>query len=171
MCARKQGFLCDRAAATMGGTLLDGTTRITHRGRPVFQFPSSGTFAEVAIVPAIAAVKLPADVPLVSPYTASAGVTWNIWQDYLVLDATVRTWGARYRDNDQANTQRRIPADATVDLKLSGQVDHFFWSVAVNNVLDALYYDYAIASSFTPGRFAAYPLPGRNYMVRVGATF
>lgn len=111
------------------------------------------------------------DVPLVSPYTASAGITWNIWQNYLVLDATARTWGARYMDNDQANTQRRIPADATVDLKLSGQVDHFFWSVAVNNVLDALYYDYAIASSFTPGRFSAYPLPGRSYLVKAGVTF
>ena len=30
------------------------------------------------------------DVPLVSRYTASGGVTWNIWQNYLVLDATVR---------------------------------------------------------------------------------
>ncbi|WGS20499.1 MULTISPECIES: hypothetical protein [unclassified Bradyrhizobium] len=34
-----------------------------------------------------------------------------------------------------------------------------------------LYYDYAIASSFTAGRFSAYPLPGRTYMVRAGATF
>lgn len=110
-------------------------------------------------------------VPLVSPYTASAGVTWNIWQNYLVLDATLRGWGERYMDNDQANTQRRIAADATVDLKLSGTVDRFFWSFAVNNVLNAEYYDYAIASSFTPGRFAAYPLPGRSYLLKAGVTF
>ena len=68
------------------------------------------------------------DVPLVSHYTASGGVTWNIWQNYLVLDATLRAWSERFMDNDQANTQRRIPADATVDLKLSGAYDHFFWS-------------------------------------------
>jgi iron complex outermembrane receptor protein len=111
------------------------------------------------------------DVPLVSRYTASGGVTWNIWQNYLVLDTTVRAWSERTMDNDQANTQRRIPADATVDLKLSGAYEHFFWSLSVNNLFDAQYYDYAIASSFTPGRFAAYPLPGRNYMVKVGATF
>ena len=110
-------------------------------------------------------------VPLVSPYTASAGVTWNIWQNYLVLDATLRGWGERYMDNDQANTQRRIGADATVDLKLSGAVDRFFWSFAVNNVLNALYYDYAIASTFTPGRFSAYPLPGRSYLLKAGVTF
>jgi len=110
-------------------------------------------------------------VPLVSPYTVSAGVTWNIWQNYLVLDATVRGWGERYMDNDQTNIYRRIPADATVDLKLSGAVDHFFWSFTVNNLLNALYYDYAIASTFTPGRFAAYPLPGRSYLLKAGVAF
>jgi iron complex outermembrane receptor protein len=111
------------------------------------------------------------DVPLVSRYTASGGVTWNIWKDYLVADATVRTWSERYMDNDQANTQRRIPADATIDFKLSGAYEHFFWSLSVNNLLNALYYDYAVASTFTPGRFSAYPLPGRTYMVKAGATF
>lgn len=111
------------------------------------------------------------DVPLVSRYTASGGVTWNIWQKYLVADATVRGWSERFMDNDQANTQRRIPADATVDFKLSGEYEHFFWSLSVNNILNALYYDYAIASSFTDGRFSAYPLPGRTYMVKAGATF
>ena len=111
------------------------------------------------------------DVPLVSRYTGNAGVTWNIWQNYLVFDATLRAWSERIMDNDQANTQRRIPADATVDLKLSGAYEHFFWSVSVNNLFNALYYDYAVASSFTPGRFSAYPLPGRTFMVKAGATF
>lgn len=110
-------------------------------------------------------------IPLVSPFTASAGVTWNIWQNYLVLDATMRGWGERYMDNDQDNIRRKIGADATVDLKLSGTIHHFFWSVAVNNALNALYYDYAIASTFTPGRFSAYPLPGRSYLVKAGVTF
>jgi iron complex outermembrane receptor protein len=111
------------------------------------------------------------DVPLVSRYTASGGVAWNIWQKYLVADATVRAWSERFMDNDQANTQRRIPANATVDVKLSGEYGHFFWSLSVNNLLNALYYDYAIASSFTAGRFSAYPLAGRTYMVKAGATF
>jgi iron complex outermembrane recepter protein len=111
------------------------------------------------------------DIPLVSRYTANAGVTWNIWQNYVVADATVRAWSQRFMDNDQQNTQRRIPADATIDFKLSGAYDRFFWSLSMNNLLNALYYDYAVASSFTPGRFATYPLPGRTYMVKAGATF
>ena len=111
------------------------------------------------------------DVPLVSRYTANAGVSWNIWQKYLVADATVRAWSSRRMDNDQFNTQSLIPANATVDFKLSGEYQRFFWSLSVNNVLNALYYDYAIASAFTDGRFSAYPLPGRTYMVKAGATF
>lgn len=111
------------------------------------------------------------DVPLVSRYTGNIGVTWNIWQNYLVFDATARAWSSRVMDNDQANTQGKIPGNATADVKLSGQVDRFFWSVSVNNLFNALYYDYAIASTFTDGRFSAYPLPGRTYMARVGATF
>ena len=111
------------------------------------------------------------DVPLVSRYTASAGVTWNVWQNYLVVDATVRGWSERRMDNDQRNRQPLIPADATIDFKLSGEVGHFFWSIGVNNVLNALYYDYAVASTFTDGRFSAYPLPGLTYMVKAGATF
>jgi iron complex outermembrane recepter protein len=111
------------------------------------------------------------DVPLVSRYTANAGVTWNIWQNYLVADATVRYWSSRRMDNDQSNTQPLIPANATVDFKLSGAYDRYFWSLSVNNVFNALYYDYAVASAFTEGRFSAYPLPGRTYMVKAGATF
>jgi iron complex outermembrane receptor protein len=111
------------------------------------------------------------DIPLVSRYTANAGVTWNIWQKYLVADATVRYWSSRYMDNDQSNKESLVPANATVDFKLSGEYRHFFWSLSVNNVLNALYYDYAIASAFTEGRFSAYPLPGRTYMVKAGATF
>ncbi|MGL3109393.1 TonB-dependent receptor [Bradyrhizobium sp. BR 1432] len=111
------------------------------------------------------------DVPLVSRYTASAGLTWNIWQNYVVLDATARFWSERRMDNDQAGTQKPIPANGTIDLKLSGQYERYFWSLSVNNLLKALYYDYAVASTFTDGRFSAYPLPGRSYLLKAGATF
>lgn len=111
------------------------------------------------------------DVPLVSRYTANAGFTWNIWKKYLVADATYRYWSSRRMDNDQANAQSKIPADGTVDLKLSGEYERFFWSASVNNLFDALYYNYAVASTFTPGRFNAYPLPGRTYMLKAGVNF
>lgn len=111
------------------------------------------------------------DIPLVSRYTANVGVSWNIWQKYLVADATVRYWSSRRMDNDQFNIRPLIPPSATVDFKLSGAYDRYFWSLSVNNVFNVLYYDYAIASAFTPGAFSAYPLPGRTYMLKAGATF
>ncbi|WBU29885.1 TonB-dependent receptor [Rhodopseudomonas palustris] len=111
------------------------------------------------------------DVPLVSRYTANAGVTWNVWQKYVVFDATARVWSSRFMDSDNANSQVKIPANGTVDVKLSGEVDHFFWSLSVINLFNAQYYDYAVASSFTPGRYGAYPLPGRTYLAKAGVTF
>jgi iron complex outermembrane receptor protein len=111
------------------------------------------------------------DVPLVSRYSASAGVSWNAWQKYLVVDATVRYWSSRRMDNDQPNDQPLIPANATVDFKLSGAYDRYFWSLSVNNVFNVLYYDYAVASASTIGVFSAYPLPGRTFMLKTGATF
>ncbi len=111
------------------------------------------------------------DIPLVSRFSANAGVTWNIWEKYVVADAAVRYWSSRRMDNDQPNVQPVIPANATVDFKLSGAYQHIFWSLSVNNLFDAQYYDYAIASSFAQGVFNAYPLPGRTYLLKVGATF
>lgn len=111
------------------------------------------------------------DVPLVSRTTANIGVSYNIWQRYLVLDATARYWSSRRMDNDQANMRGLIPANATVDLKLSGQYRNFYWSAGVINLFDVKYFDYAVASTFTPGRFSAYPLPGRNYLVKAGMQF
>ena len=93
------------------------------------------------------------DVPLVSRYTASAGVTWNIWQNYLVVDATRARLERALHGQRPGQHPALIPANATVDLKLSGAYDRFFWSLSVNNLFNALYYDYAIASTFTPGRF------------------
>lgn len=111
------------------------------------------------------------DVPLVSKVSGNFAATWDVWQKYAVIDANVRFWGARRMDNDQRNNQALIPANATLDLKLSGQYDRFFWSASVINVFDTLYYDYAIASQFTSGNYSAYPLPGRVYMLKAGATF
>jgi iron complex outermembrane receptor protein len=35
-------------------------------------------------------------------------------------------------------------------------------SASVNNLFDRKYYNYAVSSQFTPGKYNAYPLPGRT---------
>jgi len=113
------------------------------------------------------------DVPLVSRWWGSAGMSWDIYQKLLTFDAVARYIGARRMDNDQANFQPLIPAHTIVDLRLGGEYRNLFWSVAVQNVFDVHYFDYAVASSDPTkvGTYNAYPLPGRTYMVRAGATF
>ncbi len=111
------------------------------------------------------------DIPLVSHWTGSAGATWDIWKKLAVLDVTGRFVGERRMDNDQTNTQPLIPANATVDVKLGGQYDRFFWSAAVLNLFNVSYFDDAIASAFTQGFYNAYPQPGRTFVLRAGAAF
>jgi iron complex outermembrane receptor protein len=117
------------------------------------------------------------DVPLVSRWTGNAGVSWEIWQKALVMDTTVRYVGSRRMDNDQSNVQPLIPASTIVDLKFSGEYQQYFWSVAVLNVFNVDYYDYAIASPFPYGfasqlnTYNAYPMPGRSIMFRAGINF
>lgn len=115
------------------------------------------------------------DVPLVSPLSGNAGFTWNVFQKYLVFDLNARFWSARRFDNDQTNRHPLIPANGTIDLKLSGEINQFFWSASVINLLDNYYYDYGIAAAgtnpATVGSVAIYPLPGRVFMFKGGMTF
>ena len=111
------------------------------------------------------------DVPLVSRWTGNIGLSWNIYRELAVFDAVVNYVGERRMDNDQANFQPMIPAHTTVDVRLGGAYKHLFWSASVQNLFDVEYFDYAVASSSTYGRYNAYPLPGRTYMVKAGATF
>jgi NDMA-dependent alcohol dehydrogenase len=63
-CRHGQGYLCEAGAMAMAtGGLLDGTTRFSRGGQPVKQMACSGTFSELAVIPAIGAVKIPKDIP------------------------------------------------------------------------------------------------------------
>lgn len=113
-------------------------------------------------------------VPEVSPWTANAGVSWNIFGPQLWLDADLRFFSQRFLDGDEinANAVYFVPTTTLVDLKVGGQFDHFFWSAAVQNIFDRQYYDYGLdgSSSFGPF-FSFYPQPGRTYLVKAGATW
>src|SRR3954469_5549016 len=64
-CERDQGYLCEGAGAALAsGGLLDGTTRFTSQGAPLYQMAASGTFSEVSIIPETGAVKIPDDVDM-----------------------------------------------------------------------------------------------------------
>ncbi|HEY7229519.1 MAG TPA: TonB-dependent receptor [Pseudolabrys sp.] len=111
------------------------------------------------------------DVPLVSRWFGNIGVSADLYQKYVVFDAVLRYVGERRMDNDQANFQPLIPAHTTLDIRLGGQIQKLIWSVSVQNLFNVLYFDYAVASSATFGRYNAYPLPGRTFLLKAGVTF
>lgn len=64
-CRRGQPELCQASdAVLLAGGLLDGTPRLRLDGAPLFQMCGAGTFAEVTVIPAVSAVRIPDDVPL-----------------------------------------------------------------------------------------------------------
>jgi Zn-dependent alcohol dehydrogenase len=64
-CRRDQPQLCQAAdAVLLSGGLLDGTPRLRLDGAPLFQMCGTGTFSEVTVIPACAAVRIPDDMPL-----------------------------------------------------------------------------------------------------------
>jgi iron complex outermembrane receptor protein len=114
------------------------------------------------------------DVPLVSRWTGNIGLSWDIFPKWLTFDGVIRYVGERRMDNDQTNVQPMIPAHTLVDVRLGGEVDRFFWSLAVQNLFDVQYFDYAIASPFPFGAgsqlntYNAYPQPGRTVWFKAG---
>ena len=78
-CSRDQGQLCEQAnAALASGGLLDGTTRFTRDGSPVFQMSACGTFSTESIVPAIGAVKIDPNMPLKQASLIGCGVLTGV---------------------------------------------------------------------------------------------
>src|SRR5438067_2074855 len=62
-CQHDQGYLCEQAGTAMvTGGLLDGTTRFSSQGQPLFQMAASGTFSEVSIIPENGAGKIADDL-------------------------------------------------------------------------------------------------------------
>ena len=87
-CTRDEGYLCEKSAAAAAGGLLDGTTRLTSGGAPLYQMGMLGTFGEHAVVPAISCVKIPDDIPLkVAALIGCGGVGLNVIQGARIAGA------------------------------------------------------------------------------------
>lgn len=77
-CTHGQPYLCEKAGAMAMGGMLDGTTRLTSQGGPLFQMACLGTFGEQAVVPAISTVKIDEDVPLEVAALLGCGVLTGV---------------------------------------------------------------------------------------------
>jgi len=83
-CARDLPHLCRTAWSAMAkGGLLDGTTRLSREGQPIYHYSLLSTFAERAVVPERSCIPIPDDVPfpvaglLGCAVTTGIGAVWN----------------------------------------------------------------------------------------------
>ncbi len=86
-CVRELPQLCATAWPAMGsGGLLDGTTRLSRDGKPVYHYSFISSFAEAAVLPERSCVPIPPDVPfgvagLVGcAVTTGVGAVWRTAQ-------------------------------------------------------------------------------------------
>ncbi len=111
------------------------------------------------------------DIPLVADWTASGVVVWQIVPDLLRASATASFVGARRMENDERNFQPKLGSTTVFDVGLSGEWQGLAWSAQVNNLFDEDVIAYAVASGGTLNRYNAYPLPGREFLVRASMEF
>lgn len=78
-CREDKPFLCTQSAPMMvNATMLDGTTRLSRGAETVYQLCGIGGFAEAAIVPAGALVKVDPEVPLEVVCVLGCGVLTGV---------------------------------------------------------------------------------------------
>ena len=108
-------------------------------------------------------------VPLVPQHKLNVGIAWDAAPKTRVSGSLAYV-SSQFMDNDEPNTLgNKIPAYTLVDLKASRDFGGVRIGVAVNNLFDEKYFNYAVRSAFTPDRYAVYPLPGRT--IGVSAEF
>jgi Zn-dependent alcohol dehydrogenase len=78
-CLRGRSNLCDTYTAPIwAGTMLDGQTRLTRNGKPVYHYCGLATFAERIVVPRVSVVPIRKDVPLESASLVGCAVATGV---------------------------------------------------------------------------------------------
>ncbi len=78
-CLSGRTNLCVKLRATQGqGVMLDGTSRLSHRGKPIHHYMGTSTFAEYTVVPEISLAKIRDDAPLDKVCLLGCAVTTGI---------------------------------------------------------------------------------------------
>lgn len=91
-CLRDLPWLCSTAWPAMGtGGLMDGTTRLSRDGEPIYHYSFLSTFADACVVPERSCVPIPDDVPFDVAGLVGCAVTTGV-------GAVWRTAGVRPGD-------------------------------------------------------------------------
>ena len=78
-CLSRKTNLCQAIRVTQGrGLMPDGTSRFSQKGKPIFHYMGTSTFANFTVVPEIALAKIRADAPFEKVCYIGCGVTTGI---------------------------------------------------------------------------------------------
>ena len=78
-CLSGKTNLCTAIRATQGrGLMPDGTTRFSHKGRPVFHYMGCSTFSNFTVLPEIAVARIRKDAPFKTSCYVGCGVTTGV---------------------------------------------------------------------------------------------
>ena len=78
-CLHDRPSLCETYLRPLWtGTMLDGTTRLTQNGAPVYHFSALACFAEYTVVPEVCCVRLEKDIPLPVAALIGCAVTTGV---------------------------------------------------------------------------------------------
>ena len=78
-CLSGKTNLCTAIRGTQGkGVMPDGTSRFSHKGKPVFHYMGCSTFSNFTVLPEIAVAKIRTDAPFKSACYVGCGVTTGV---------------------------------------------------------------------------------------------
>jgi len=78
-CLSRKTNLCTAIRATQGqGLMPDGTTRFSHKGKPVFHYMGCSTFSNYTVMPEIAVAKIDPNAPFDKICYVGCGVTTGV---------------------------------------------------------------------------------------------
>jgi iron complex outermembrane receptor protein len=109
------------------------------------------------------------DIPMVPRHKGSLGVDINFGRGFL-LDNRVNIVGSRHLISDWANQVDRLNGYYTVDAKFSYSWKGLKAFIAVNNLFNRKYSEYAVTNA-TGTALSFYPSPERNFLGGISYTF
>ena len=112
-------------------------------------------------------------VPLVPRHRVGLGAGFTI-SPRLRVDLNTSYVSEQFMENDEENSLGvKIPSYSLTDLKVAYENRRWNLGLAVSNLFDREYYNYAVRSQFNGNldKYSAYPLPGRSVMLTAKLDF
>jgi iron complex outermembrane receptor protein len=111
------------------------------------------------------------DVPLVPQHSLDTSLEWKI-SEFAKIIPTIKYQDDMRMESDDENFQdTKIPSYIIANMSITSKFGKFFSTLSINNIFDAKYHNYAVASSSTLGAYNAYPETGREIILSLGTKF